>query len=82
MITRPAAHQLFLANRVFSAEEALQMGLVDRVADSHDDELQRLASLDPRRVQFVKELALHSSTIGRTDLPLIARRLSAAMNLG
>jgi enoyl-CoA hydratase/carnithine racemase len=29
VLTRPAAHQLFLANRVIGAEEALAMGLVD-----------------------------------------------------
>ena len=33
VLTRPAANQLFLANRVFSADEALAMGLVDGVAD-------------------------------------------------
>jgi enoyl-CoA hydratase/carnithine racemase len=33
VLTRAGANQLFLANRVFSADEALAMGLVDGVAD-------------------------------------------------
>jgi len=47
-LTRAAANQLFLANRVFSSAEALAMGLLDRVADSHDDELERLETIDAR----------------------------------
>lgn len=43
VISRRAANQLFLANRVFSASEAFEMGLVDRVGESFDDELARVA---------------------------------------
>ena len=42
VISRRAANQLFLANRVFTAEEALAIGLVDRVGPSFDAELARL----------------------------------------
>ena len=54
VLTRAAANQLFLANRTFSAAEALEMGLVDRVAESHEEELARLAALDPETTRLIK----------------------------
>jgi enoyl-CoA hydratase len=57
VISRRAANQLFLANRVLGASEALALGLVDRVAESHEEELARLESLDLR---MVKELTRHA----------------------
>ena len=69
-ISRSAAHQLFLANRVLSADEALRINLVDRVAESHDEEIARLRSRP-----FVKELALHSEPLSRGELLLVAKRL-------
>lgn len=56
VLTRAAANQLFLANRVFSAEEALAMGLVDRVAESHEEELVRLETLDAETTRMIKAL--------------------------
>lgn len=53
VIDRRAANQLFLANRIFSAEEALRIGLVDRVNESHEEDLETLEKLDLR---MVKEL--------------------------
>lgn len=70
VISRPAAHQLFLANRVLSAEDALRMKLVDRIAESHDDEIARLV---PRA--SLKELALHGEQLSREELLLLARRI-------
>lgn len=69
------ARQLFLANRVLSADEALRMNLVDRVAASHDEELVRLASVVPGRLQFLKDLALHGRGLSRSETLLVARRL-------
>jgi enoyl-CoA hydratase len=57
VLTRAAANQLFLANRTFSAEEALAIGLVDRVAESHEQELVRLAALDPDTTRLIKSTA-------------------------
>ncbi|MFL6248771.1 MAG: enoyl-CoA hydratase/isomerase family protein [Thermoanaerobaculia bacterium] len=54
VLTRAAANQLFLANRTFSADEALGMGLVDRVAESHEEEVVRLAKLDPEVTRMIK----------------------------
>lgn len=71
VLTRRAANQLFLANRVFSAAEALELGLVDRVADDHDAELARLEKLDLR---MLKELAVHGEGLTREELLLLARR--------
>ena len=55
VLSRHAANQLFLANRVLSASDAVDFGLVDRVAESHEEELTRLESLDLR---MVKELTI------------------------
>jgi enoyl-CoA hydratase len=51
VIDRRAANQLFLANRVLTADDALQMQLVDRVAESHEDELARIDAMDLRMVK-------------------------------
>ncbi|HYI11042.1 MAG TPA: enoyl-CoA hydratase/isomerase family protein [Thermoanaerobaculia bacterium] len=59
VLSRPAANQLFLANRVFSAAEALEMGLVDRVAESHEGELGRLEGMEARMVKELAALAPH-----------------------
>ena len=56
VLTRAAANQVFLANRVLNAEEALAIGLVDGVSESQEEELMRLASLDPAVTAMVKEL--------------------------
>jgi hypothetical protein len=67
VLTRAAANQLFLANRVFSASEALDLGLVDRVAESHDDEIARMSALDPAATRLVKELA-QGTELSRMEL--------------
>ena len=71
VLTRRAANQLFLANRVLSAPEALELGLVDRVAESHDQELARLETLD---LKMVKELSIAAERLTREELLLLARR--------
>ena len=53
VLSRPAANQLFLANRVFSAEEALAMGLLDRVTESFAEEIDRIAGMDPKLVKML-----------------------------
>lgn len=72
VVARAAGNQLFLANRVLSADEALAFGLVDRVADSHDDELAQLESVD---AMMVKELMIHADGLSRSELLLLARRI-------
>jgi enoyl-CoA hydratase len=69
-LTRPAANQLFLANRVFTATEALDIGLVDRVAESHEDELARLEGVD---AGMVKQLTAMAPSLTRLDLLRRAR---------
>jgi enoyl-CoA hydratase len=61
VLTRAAGNQLFLANRVFSADEALGMGLVDRVGESYEAEVARMASADPATTWMIKELVRHPS---------------------
>ncbi len=73
VLTRRAANQLFLANRVLSADDALALGLVDRVAESHDDELAHLESID---VLFVKELTSLAASLTREQLLLASRSMA------
>lgn len=54
LLSRRAANQLFLANRVLGAEEALEVGLVDRVSESHDDAIEHAAALDPRIKEWTR----------------------------
>jgi enoyl-CoA hydratase/carnithine racemase len=84
VLTRPAAHQLFLANRVIGAEEALEIGLVDVILRREDAEgsqnANELQFRDPSpssrlRMTFVKELAIHADKLSRAELLLVARRL-------
>ena len=61
VLTRAAANQLFLANRVLSADEALGMGLVDRVGESHEEEIARYVSGDAATTRMIKEWVRHPS---------------------
>lgn len=70
VMSRRAANQLFLSNRVLSAENAYELGLVDRIAESHDEELARLETIDAR---FVKQLTTHAKGMSRADLLIWAR---------
>lgn len=65
LLTRRAANQLFLANRVFSASEARDLGLVDRVGESFDEELERLACDDAR---MIKQLTIGADALTREQL--------------
>jgi len=76
-LTRAAANQLFLANRVLSADDALRVGIVDRVSDSHADAIERLSVLDSATVQMVKELTIFGSRLSRRELAVLAARLAA-----
>ncbi len=71
---------LMLENRTLSATEAEDAGLVDRLFDSFDEELDReldrLAALDRNRVRFVKELVTHGMAVPAGELPLLARSLA------
>jgi enoyl-CoA hydratase len=75
VLERPAARRLFLNNEVLPAHDALALGLVDRVGDSFDDELARLAALDPMTTRFVKELARVGDRLSREQVQLMAERL-------
>ena len=75
VLTPAAAKQLFLANRVLTAEEALAIGLVDRVGNAFDDEIERLAGLDPRTTRFVKELCAHGERLTGSQRLLLADHL-------
>ncbi|HEY0371742.1 MAG TPA: enoyl-CoA hydratase/isomerase family protein [Thermoanaerobaculia bacterium] len=61
VVSRRTANQLFLANRVFSSAEALEMGLVDRVGESFEEELTLLES---EEMQMVKQWTIGPAFIG------------------
>ncbi|HJW93251.1 MAG TPA: enoyl-CoA hydratase/isomerase family protein [Thermoanaerobaculia bacterium] len=73
VLSRPAAHQLFLANRVLSAEEAQSFELIDGIGDP---DLDRLRSLDPATTRMVKELTNRAPRLAPRDLVLLAERLA------
>ena len=77
VLTRPSAHQLFLANRVFSAEEAHSFGLIDGLGEP---DLDRLKSLDPATTQLVKELTNRAPRLSPRELLLIAERLGSYLD--
>jgi enoyl-CoA hydratase len=76
-IDRGAARRLFLGNERMTANEAMEAGLVDRVAESFDDELRRLESLDPTTTRLLKELSAHADALSQRELMLLAERLGA-----
>ena len=76
-IDRAAARRLFLGNERLTAAEAMEAGLVDRVAESFDDELRRLQSLDPATTRVLKELSRHADSLSQSELMLLAERLGA-----
>lgn len=75
VLTRAAANQLFLANRVLTASDALDLGLIDRVAESHEEELARLATVD---ASMVKQLTISADRLSRRELLLLAQRVAAS----
>lgn len=70
LLSRRAANQLFLANRVLSAAEALGLGLVDAVAESPLGLASRLEREDLRKV---KQLTLLRRPRDRARLLAMAR---------
>jgi enoyl-CoA hydratase len=76
VIDAAAARRLFLSNETFDAKAAASIGLVDEVAESPDSAIARIADMDPRATQFVKELSCLSRSLDRGQLLLLARRLA------
>ena len=81
VLTTAAAKQLFLANRVLNAEEALAIGLVNRLGLSFEDDLRRLGTLDPRETRFLKELSVHGERLTDSQRLLLAARLGRLYDL-
>ncbi len=75
IVGRPAASALLLENRVLTADEARDLGLVDRVAVDHEDELRRLETIDPATTAFLKTLTLHGDALTESQLLVLASRL-------
>jgi enoyl-CoA hydratase len=75
VLDRSAARRLFLGNEVLTADDALALGLVDRVGDAFDDELARLSTLDPNMTRYVKELTRMGERLSREQVKVMAERL-------
>lgn len=75
LLSRPAANALLLANRVLTAEEAADLGLVDRVAENHEQDLRSLQTADVETTRMLKELTRHADRLTRSQLLLLAQRL-------
>ena len=69
VIESGAARKLFLANPILSANEALDIGLIDGIGEP------RIPDVDPTTVRFVKELVLHGQRLTQSQLTLLADRL-------
>ena len=76
MLEAPAARALFLGNAVLRSDEALAAGVIDRIGDDFDDELTRLAALDPATTQLVKELSRHAGALSQQNFVVLAERLA------
>ncbi len=55
----------------------MEVGLVDRVGESFDDEVRRLETLDPSTTRLLKELSRHADALSQSELMLLAERLGA-----
>jgi len=80
VISRKRMARLMLENQVLTAADAFSIGLVDALFDSLTDgsvdgEVARLASIEPARVRFVKEVVLHGTRVPDAELPTLARSL-------
>jgi enoyl-CoA hydratase len=73
VLTRPAANQLFLANRTLNADEALRLGIID-VLEPELDGLRGRRSSDLR---LVKELTNCADRLSRAELLLLAQRCAS-----
>ena len=80
-MTPAGAKQLFLANRVLAADEARSIGIVDNVAETFEDELQRISGLDPHTTRFLKELTRHGDRLTASQRLLLAARLGRLYDL-
>ena len=77
IIDSHAARRLFLANEVFSAADALTLGIIDAIGDAPPTIPPLDPALDRVTVQMVKELTIHGERLNQRELLLLAERLSA-----
>ncbi|HEX3582411.1 MAG TPA: enoyl-CoA hydratase/isomerase family protein [Thermoanaerobaculia bacterium] len=75
VIDSRAARRLFLLNEVFSAADALALGLIDGLGEPP-----AIPPLDPATVQMVKELTIHGERLNQRQLVMLAERLSAVLS--
>ncbi len=70
-----AARRLFLSNEILDATAAEEIGLIDSVAETADQVINRFVRTDRATRRFVKELSHLSPRLSRDELLLFARRL-------
>ncbi|HEV7763848.1 MAG TPA: enoyl-CoA hydratase/isomerase family protein [Thermoanaerobaculia bacterium] len=87
VLTRPAANQLFLANRTLNTEEALRLGIIDGVWSAaaaaaafvcHSaDSKHTKAAAAAAALQTIKELTNRADRLSRSELLLLAQRFQS-----
>ena len=79
VIPRKEAARIFLENEILDAKAAHDLGLVDRIFETHDEsfrsEIERLSRVDVRFVRYVKELVVHAGNVPEPALPGLSRAL-------
>jgi enoyl-CoA hydratase len=76
LLSRPAAGALFLRNSVLSAQEAMNLGLVDRISENPEEELAPLDHLERSRIRVAVELARHADSLSASQQLRMSRLLS------
>jgi enoyl-CoA hydratase len=69
IITPAIARRLFLGNEIFTSTQALDGGLIDRIADDVDFQM------DPARVRAIKDIAPHVRHLSQRELVDLCRHL-------
>ena len=70
VVTPAVARRLFIGNEVLTASQALEGGLVDRIAEQLDE-----LDVDTSSVRPVKELVLHAARLSQRQLVDLSRHL-------
>ena len=75
-VVAPAvARRLFLGNEVFNAADALEGGLIDRIADDVE------VKVDPKSARVIKDLARHAGRLSQRELVDLSRHLGRLYDL-
>lgn len=75
LLDHPNARALLLGSPVLDATAAMEMGLIDRIAEDFELELAALSLIDPGYVRLVKELTSRAGRLSQQETVILAERL-------